>query len=191
MMYEVELKFPLPQADLLLEDLKSSGVHLLPYCLEVKKIVDTYYTTPGDSAGKVFRVRSIMSPGSTVNGSARHYLTCKGKPLDTPSKTRREIEIECNCDFNEVTEFVELLGCTKVGVVEKIRQDLRAIFSDRHFVICVDKTAVGQYLEIELLVEAEEDCASASDAILELAGRLKLGEPERRSYFELLNGRKA
>lgn len=184
-MYEVELKFAV--AEPMDEKLQALGAFKAS---DVKRIVDTYYTVPGvGDTGKVFRIRAITE--TMFDGtSTTHHLTCKGKALETASKTRREIEIEVKCDFDLITQFVELLGCTKAGTVEKSRQEWLCTHDEWGYVICVDTLTIGQYLEIELIAETEEACAAASDAILELASRLNLGEPERRSYFELLNGKR-
>lgn len=191
-MYEVELKFKITEfgepIGWKLKEIGASCIDDEAACHML--IADTYYNIPGDAAGKAFRVRAITSTLPSSYGETAYYLTCKGKALETTSKTRREIEIKIDGDIKEITAFVELLGCTKVGVVEKTRQEWRVANDKWHFMICIDTIAIGQYLEIELIVKTEEECAPASDAILELASRLNLGEPERRSYFELLNGKR-
>jgi adenylate cyclase class 2 len=73
-----------------------------------------------------------------------------------------------------------------VAVVRKTRQTLTLTYGGWTVNVCLDEVAeVGRFVELEVVATPEQlDAARA--AVLELAGRLGLTQPERRSYLQLL-----
>ncbi len=109
--------------------------------------------------------------------------------LDKATKTRREIEIAVGRrpeDFDRMRELLVMLGFEPVRPVEKTRALFHLTWEGRELELAVDSIDdLGTYLEIEALAE-ESDRDAARDAILRLAERLSLKNPERRSYLALM-----
>jgi adenylate cyclase class 2 len=179
MLYEVELKFPLPD----------SG-HVLPLLNELGGVagvpveqVDSYFNHPARDfqvTNEAFRIRSVGNS---------NCLTYKGPVIDPATKTRHEIEIpvgeggEC---ASQMGEMLTLLGFRRVRDVRKTRTPWSLTWKGRPFELALDVVPnVGTFLEIELIAD-ESGRDAARDAILELADQLKLTNPERRSYLELV-----
>ncbi len=83
------------------------------------------------------------------------------------------------------------LGFEPVQPVEKTRALFHLAWEGRDLELSVDSIdELGTYLEIEALAEENERDA-ARDAILRLAERLDLKNPEQRSYLALVMERDA
>src|SRR5262249_39545775 len=171
-MYEVELKFPLVDADAFVRRLVSLGAHPGP---ELDQS-DFYFNHPSRDFGETneaFRIRS-------ANG--RHCLTYKGPVIDSKTKTRREIEVSLEgADGREkAAEILQLLGFRPVLEVRKRRCTHHLSREGREFEIAVDDVRnLGVFAEFETLAEqAERDAAIA--AILSLVSEFKLPPQERK-----------
>lgn len=181
MLYEVELKFPLPDCREILNRLAELGA----VAESPQEQVDRYFNHPARDfreTNEAFRIRSV----GTAN-----CLTYKGPVVDRATKTRREIEIaiaEGPDAVIQMEQMLTLLGFRAVREVRKVRTPHSLIWHDRRFELALDEVpSIGTFLEIELIAdEAGRD--AARDAILELAAFLKLPQPERRSYLELVLG---
>ena len=177
-MYEVELKFPLPDANAVIRRLAALGAEPhapLEQC-------DLYFNHPDrdfEATDEALRIRSVGD---------RHLVTYKGPVVDANTKTRREIEVlfEGTDAAEKFGEILKLLGFRPVREVRKRRQPYVCTWQDRRFEITVDEVAgLGQFVEIETQAD-EAGRAAAVEAILAFASPFQLGSPEKRSYLCLL-----
>jgi adenylate cyclase, class 2 len=177
-MYEVELKFPLSDGDAVVRELVLCGARagrIVDQC-------DLYFNHPArdfERSDEALRIR-------TVGGEQR--VTYKGPVVDAQTKTRREIEIAlAGLDSSQqFSEMLRLLGFRPVREVRKRRQVYDLTWHSRPVEVALDDVSgLGQYLEIETLAD-ESTRSNAIQAILALAVRLQLGEPQRKSYLALL-----
>jgi adenylate cyclase, class 2 len=178
-MYEVELKFPLPHSQPVVDRLAAWGALPQPAVEQC----DVYFRHPvRDFAvtDEAFRVRLA---------GEKNCVTYKGPVVDSQTKTRREIEVpladgaEANRQF---TEILVSLGFQPVRSVHKRRAPWRLVWQSRDFEIALDDVVdLGTFVEIETQA-IEADRTAARDAILALATRLELSQPERKSYLALL-----
>jgi adenylate cyclase class 2 len=179
MKYEVELKF-------ISDD--SVGVRQICESLagappEVRTEVDTYLRHPSRSfaaTDEALRVRES-------NGQIK--VTYKGPKVDPTTKTRKEIEIEVAPASSSIDELLDLwrcIGFLPVRTVRKTREIFHIPWLGRSVVVSLDKVEqLGKYVEIELLSEPAQ-LEESRQVVKNLAARLGLQTPERRSYLELL-----
>jgi adenylate cyclase class 2 len=178
-MYEVELKFPLADPRDVLSRLTewgaSSGDAVEQY--------DLYFRHPARDfvqTDEALRLRTV--------GSA-NCVTYKGPVVDDRTKTRREIEVPLAEGSASAERFVEILvalGFESVRSVRKRRTVRRLNWRNREFEIALDEVAdLGTFLEIETLAD-DASRSAARDAILAVAKRLGMSNPERTSYLGLL-----
>jgi adenylate cyclase class 2 len=179
MLYEVELKFRLSDS----QQLMAALVELEAVAGASVEQVDRYFNHPARDfrvTDEAFRIRSVGSS---------NCLTYKGPVVDKATKTRREIEIAVadGPDIAEQTaEMLIALGFRSVHSVYKTRTPWVLDWNGQRYDLALDVVpAVGTFLEIELVVE-ESGRDQARDAILNLAQKLNLTQPERRSYLELV-----
>ena len=185
-MYEVELKFPVTELPALEHRLKLCGAQWHDPIDQV----DRYFNHPCRdfaSTDEALRLR--------LNGDAV-VITWKGPRIDAGTKTRREIELplsgrspqgdSAELTIDRWTEILEALGFRPVATVAKRRQPARVHWQGMEVDVALDRVAgVGDYLELE--VQASEAQVPQARACLEsLARELGCGNPERRSYLELL-----
>jgi adenylate cyclase, class 2 len=116
-------------------------------------------------------------------------ITYKGPVIDTRTKMRQEIEMPIGAgpqDFERFRELFITLGFQPVHPVEKTRALFHLQWEGRELELAVDAVnELGDFLEIEALAE-DQDRDQARDAILRLADRLQLKNPERRSYLAMV-----
>jgi adenylate cyclase class 2 len=177
-MYEVELKFPLEEAEAFARKLADLGARPA----QLLEQADLYFNHPSrdfESTDEAIRVR-------TVNG--RHVVTYKGPVVDSQTKTRREIEVALagNDARDKAAEMLRFLGFRAVREVRKRRQTWHLAWQGRDFELALDQVdELGQFAEIETLAdEAEKPAALA--AIHSLVSQLQLPPAERKSYLCLL-----
>jgi len=179
MLYEVELKFRLDDGDRTHVTLAELGAVNDPS----QEQVDYYFNHPARDfrvTDEAFRIRSVGN---------QNCVTYKGPVVDRSTKMRREIEvaIATGADaLHQMTDLLTQLGFRAVREVRKLRTPVHLNWNGRRYELATDVVpSVGTFLEIELVV-AEADRDEARDAILALAARLQLTQPERRSYLELV-----
>ena len=185
-MYEVELKFPVTELPALEHRLKLCGAQWHDPIDQV----DRYFNHPCRdfaSTDEALRLR--------LNGDAV-VITWKGPRIDAGTKTRREIELplsgrspqgdSAELTIDRWTEILEALGFRPVATVAKRRRPASVPWQGMEVDVALDSVAgVGEYLELEL--QASEAQVPQARACLEsLARELGCGNPERRSYLELL-----
>ena len=178
-MYEVELKFAVPEPAGVVARLETLGA----VRQEPVEQLDRYFNHPCRDfaeSHEAFRVRSI---------GERNVITYKGPVVDTQTKMRREIEPDFASGKESAAELIEmltLLGFRAVRHVRKVRTSYALHRDGREFEIAVDQVDdLGSFVEIE--TQADESARDAArDAVLGLAGELGLSQPERRSYLKML-----
>ena len=181
MLYEVELKFPLADPEEMQSRLRSLGAT----AGSLVEQVDRYFNHPVRDFRETNEAFRIRSAGET------NCLTYKGPVLDRATKMRHEIEIPIadGADVSsQMSQMLTLIGFRSVKEVRKRRTPWSIVWEGQEYELAVDVVpSIGTYLEIELVVD-EAGRTAARDAILKLAAFLKLPEPERRSYLELVLG---
>ena len=181
MLYEVELKFPLADPEEMQSRLRSLGAT----AGSPVEQVDRYFNHPVRDFRETNEAFRIRSAGET------NCLTYKGPVLDRATKMRHEIEIPIagGAEISvQMSQMLTLIGFRSVKEVRKCRTPWSIVWEGQKYELALDVVpSIGTYLEIELVVD-EAGRTAARDAILKLAAFLKLPEPERRSYLELVLG---
>lgn len=177
--YEVELKFRIPDAADITLQLLALGAQRG----RVMRQYDLYLQHPSRDFAKTHEAFRLRRSNEDL------FLTYKGPIIDTQTKMRHEIEVPVGRtpeDFERLRALFEMLGFQAVRPVEKIRAEFHFDCEGRDLELAVDAVDhLGDFLEIESLA-AESERDAARDAILRLAERLGLTNPERRSYLNLL-----
>jgi adenylate cyclase class 2 len=175
---EVECKFRVEDR----ESLEQRILALGGTYLQEETQCDTYLRHPS----RDFRVTDEALRIRELNG--RPYVTYKGPRLPGPVKIRPEIELPL---VNETVEswlsIWQHLGFEIVARVSKVRSVYQISRNDRSLTMTLDRVEnVGDYVEIERVVESATAVENAQNDILELASALGLGPIEKRSYLSLL-----
>lgn len=189
-MYEVELKFPVPDTRAIEQRL----VALAARVHEPIEQVDRYFAHPCRDFARTDEALRLRRTGDDV------AITWKGPRIDAATKTRREIELPLSAALPQHggtlppaesaiarwTQLLEALGFRPVATVSKRRRPARVLWQGTEVDVVLDSvTGLGEYLELELQARAEE--VPVARACLEsLARELGCGVSERRSYLELL-----
>jgi adenylate cyclase class 2 len=177
--FEVELKFPIADADEMTLQLLARGARLAG----VVRQSDLYFRHPCRDFRQTHEALRLRKTDDGVR------ITYKGPILDSRTKMRREIELpigDPSHDFDRVRELLTILGFEPVRGVDKTRAVYKLSYEGRNLELAVDAVeGLGNYLEIESLAN-DGDRDAARDAILKLAEDLGLQNPERNSYLQLL-----
>jgi len=188
-MYEVELKFPVADLPALERRLATiAGRFYAPV-----DQVDRYFNHPCRDFARTDEALRLRHDGDGV------VITWKGPKIDATTKTRREIELPLAVALPEGgdephpshtiarwTELLESLGFRPVATVAKRRRPVHVPWQGMEIDVALDSVVgVGEFLELELQA-GEADVPRARACIESLARELGCGQPERRSYLELL-----
>jgi adenylate cyclase class 2 len=153
--------------------------------------VDRYFSHPCRDFARTDEALRLRQDGDGV------VITWKGPRIDATTKTRREIELPLFLEpakggdaaastIAEWTELLEALGFRPVATVAKRRRPARVHWQGMEVDVALDSVAgVGEYLELELQA-SEAEVPQARACLESLAHELGCGNPERRSYLELL-----
>ena len=189
-MYEVELKFPVPDTRALEQRLTA----LAARWHEPVDQVDRYFNHPCRDFARTDEALRLRRNGDEV------VITWKGPRIDTATKTRREIELPLSLPLPQPgdaaqpaevtiarwTDLLEALGFRSVATVAKRRRHAVVAWQGREVDVALDSvTGLGEYLELELQA-SEVEIPQARVCLESLARELGCGSPERRSYLELL-----
>ena len=181
MSYEVELKFPLTDADsrrIVLEMTRLGAAR--QSSVEQR---DLYFNHPTRNFARTDEALRIRVAGEST------FLTYKGPLLDSRTKTRHEIELPVGrspADADQLSELLRQLEFRKVRTVAKTRVPWFLHWENHSAEIVLDNVAgLGLFLELEILTDAAS-LDETRDSILRLAEHLGLKHPERRSYLRLL-----
>lgn len=179
MSFEVEVKFPLPDATPVLDRLMELGISWTGTVAET----DVYFQHPCRDFGTTDEALRIR------RAAGRAFLTYKGPKIDSSTKTRDEVEIELDPRPETVDTWqslLERLGFRPVAEVRKTRRRGLIPWQGWTIQVSVDEVEeLGSYLELEVVVPPER-LEDARRSVLELCRHLGLGQSERRSYLELL-----
>ncbi|HEV8069128.1 MAG TPA: class IV adenylate cyclase [Planctomycetaceae bacterium] len=177
--FEVELKFPIVDADEMTLQLLARGARRGG----VVRQSDLYFQHPCRDFRQTHEALRLRK---TVDGLR---ITYKGPIIDSRTKMRRELELPVGRDpgdFDQFRELLTILGFEPVRDVVKTRAIYDLMWEGRQLELAVDAVdGLGTFLEIESMA-SDSDRDAARDAILQLAEKLGLKDPEKRSYLQLL-----
>ncbi|HEV8061251.1 MAG TPA: class IV adenylate cyclase [Gemmataceae bacterium] len=177
-MVEVEIKYLAPSEGDFERQLGSLGAGFVTERQES----DRYFNAPDRDFRQTDEALRIREVGSAVK------LTYKGPKRDLLTKTRTEIEVPLVGEEGAAESMAQVLtslGYRPVGSVRKSRRVYRLVLAEFTAEICLDSIAgLGAYVELEIVVD-EEQVDGAREALLRLAEKLGLSNPERRSYLQL------
>lgn len=181
-MLEVEAKYQLTDQARIESRLRDWGAVVVSDHVEV----DHYLNAPDRDFARTdeaFRLRRIDD---------RSFLTYKGPRKDSISKTRTEVEVQCEPGAASAEAFLKLLGYLGYGLTAVVRKRRRIYEWKRdHFTIhaCIDDVErVGKFIELEIVVP-ERELEAARTTVFTIAADLGLAQSETRSYLEQLLGR--
>jgi len=185
MRYEVELKYPVSDILAVETRLTALGASISAGQLEV----DVYFTHPVRDFAQTDEALRIRRKGD------RYTITYKGPKIDAATKTRRELDLPLDATDDsgckQWFDMLEALGFRPAGEVRKSRRKARLDWRNSNVEVsldCIER--LGEFVELELIVEDETDGSPALDeaksCIASLADQLGLLQSERRSYLELL-----
>jgi len=177
--FEVELKFPIADADEMTLQLLAHGARRG----SVVRQSDLYFQHPCRDFRQTHEALRLRKTDDELR------ITYKGPIIDSRAKMRRELELPVGRDagdFDQFRELLAILGFEPVRGVEKTRAIYDLMWEGRQLELAVDAVdGLGTFLEIESMAH-DSDRDAARDAILRLAENLGLKNPEKRSYLQLL-----
>ncbi|MGQ0536249.1 MAG: class IV adenylate cyclase [Methanobacteriota archaeon] len=173
-MYEVEVKFRLPDASK--RGLEARLAALGAVATGTVDQEDVYFRHPARDFAKTDEALRLRREGGRAD------LTYKGPKIDRATKTRVE-HVTPVGSAGEAEAILSALGFTKVA--PRVRKT-RASFSLRQFTIAIDDVeGLGRFVEFEAAAD-EETLGPVREELLALAAELGAGPPIRESYLELL-----
>ena len=174
---EAECKFIDPDP----ERTRSRIIELGGVFVKTERHVDTYLRHPCRdfrATDEALRIRQIDDDA---------YITYKGKRREGPIKIRPETELPLA--LNTVPGWLQIwesLGFEKVQQVKKTRQVFQLSRADGPITVTLDQVAgLGDFVEIERVLNNEDQLEAAQREILSLAEELQLGTIEKRSYLSM------
>ena len=147
---------------------------------------DVYFNGAGRDfrrTDEALRLRSVV----LLDGTRKSLVTYKGPKLDQVSNARTEYETAVS-DGETAEKLLEALGYRPLAVVDKVRRTYRM----EDVTLCLDEVeGLGGFLELEILVPAEEGREEAVGRLLALLDGLGISRDRlsRRSYLELVAGK--
>ena len=179
MKYEVENKYPVRELGDVIDRLRKLGAGFG----DTVEQTDLYFAHPVRDFAKTDEALRIRRVGNV------NCVTYKGPKIDQATKTRKELEVRLvdgGDYFAQYVQLLEVLGFRRVAEVSKRRQHGTCRLAETDVALALDDVqGVGTFIELEIVAEADQ-LDAARDTLLQLAKRLGLAEPERRSYLELL-----
>lgn len=178
-MLEIEMKFPVPDfTDIAvhLETTKAAGGETL-----VEE--DLYFRPPDRDFAQTDEAVRLRRTG------AKNVATYKGPKEKGPTKTRKEVEV-CLADGAATAEafqhFMKGLRYRPVALVRKTRVPYFFKRDGFNMQACLDTVdGVGRFVELEILAEPERK-QDAQETLQKVAAEMRLGNPEKRSYLEMV-----
>jgi len=169
-MQEIEIKFVVKDAKAMTEKLRRLGFRIAVGRHWEKNFLFDDVSGNLKKQGKLLRIRKTPS-GQT--------LTFKG-PIAADSKLKHREEIECRVEnASLLRRIIEEVGFELKTEYAKYR----TVFEKEGFIVSLDETEAGNYIEVEGPSDAE---------ITELGQKLGYSEKDfvRRTYAELIGERK-
>ena len=179
MQYEVENKFPVARLSDVVAHLEKLGAQFG----DVIEQVDVYFAHPARDFAVTDEALRIRRIGDT------NLITYKGPKIDKATKTRREIELPLATGARHAEDYKALLvalGFRPVAEVKKRRRGGQLSWNQWSVELALDAVAeLGEFVELEIVAD-QQQLPVAQSSVLELAARLGLAQPERRSYLEMI-----
>lgn len=179
MSVEVEIKLKINSRTDIERVLEETGFVRADLVLES----DTYYTSDHHDFAALDEAFRVRSTENRMTGKRSAAITYKGAKMDNISMTRQELETTVG-DAKICRKILEHIGFRPVPPVEKLRQ----YFHRENITACVDTvTNLGDYLELEIIVETEEKEA-ALDKVKEILQTIgySMQDTTRTSYLSML-----
>jgi adenylate cyclase class 2 len=183
--YEVELKFPLVDGAAVEATLGRLAADFRPAIEQA----DVYFSHPSRDFAQTDEALRLRREGEAV------AITWKGPRIGQGAKTRREIELPLAATPSAASgpatleawsDLLTALGFRRVWEVVKRRRPARLLWEGRAVEVAIDRVAgLGDFLELEIVTNAAE-IPQAHACLESLAAKIGCGQPERRSYLEML-----
>lgn len=177
MSVEVEIKLKINSRTDIERVLEETGFVRADLVLES----DTYYTSDHHDFAALDEAFRVRSTENRMTGKRSAAITYKGAKMDNISMTRQELETTVG-DAKICRKILEHIGFRPVPPVEKLRQ----YFHRENITACVDTvTNLGDYLELEIIVETEEKKEAALDKVKEILQTIgySMQDTTRTSYL--------
>ena len=180
-MIEVEVKIPVENIESIKEKLLQNGFVYQKSVVET----DTYFTSDHYDMREHDKALRIRKTENLDTKEVKAQLNCKGPKLDQASMTRKETEIE----IREPEKMEEILTELEFYPASKRVKKTRTYYAKSNMMAAADQVEnLGDFLELEILVEKEEDRADGLDAIYGVMRVLGCEKTEtvQRSYLSML-----
>lgn len=180
MSIEVEIKLKVNDKESIEKTLTEIGFCKGKFVLES----DTYYMAEHHDFAALDEALRVRCVEDRLTGERSAAITYKGAKLDHISMTRQELETSVG-DGEICREILERIGFWPVPVVEKLRQ----YYHRDNITACVDAvTNLGDYLELEIIVDTEEKRELALDQLEKILHSLgySMQDTTRTSYLSML-----
>ena len=180
-MIEVEVKLPIPDPEGVKNRILEAGFKEQRFIEER----DTYFDNArGDirANGEALRVRETKD---CRTGKKQAQINYKGKKLDTQTMTRRELETGVE-DGAVCREILQAIGYSPAEP-EVIK--VRTMLQKDSVTACLDNVrGLGDFLELEILVESEEKKDAALGQIKDILNSLgyQVSDTVQTSYLSML-----
>lgn len=145
---------------------------------------DVYYNGNDRDFRKTDEALRIRACRDLKDETGSNELTYKGPKLGCESQTRKELEVS----FEDPAKMKAILSALGYPTVLEVRK-LRSTYRFAEITACIDQVdSLGDYLELEKLIEDKKDYPDAVGELYEWLS--KLGIPKdsltQYSYLELL-----
>ena len=179
-MIEVEMKAKLANPAAMEQLLMSRGFIKAQYVSEQ----DAYFNGNNRDFRKTDEALRIRICEDIETGAKENTLTYKGSKLGSESQTRQEFEVAFENSANMLA-ILSALGFLHIFEVKKMRKS----YTLGGITACIDHVdSLGDFLELEKLVESKEDYPEAVQELYAWLQRLEISKDSltQLSYLELL-----
>ena len=180
-MIEIEKKYRVPNFDAIRRELQTGDLDVMN---DPKPKVqwDEYFNHRQlrfDLQDIALRIRQV---------DEKFVLTFKGPNQSADTKIRNEVEVTLNEeDAGKMSEMFLGMGMHSVAKVSKNRDAVALRWQGANVEVCLDLVEeVGQFVELEIVAENEEDVPTAIEKLEALADRFGLEGSITTSYLEML-----
>jgi adenylate cyclase class 2 len=175
---EVEAKYRVPNTSALEQAIENAGARFL----NREEHKDTYLRHPC----RDFRATDEALRIRVVDGTP--WITYKGPRLAGPVKVRPEFELTLGADnLQSWLTIWASLGFEPVATVAKSRRIFEYSIDNRPILVSIDSVeGLGDFAEIERVIESEDHIEQAKSDVNAVAGQLELRDLETRSYLAMV-----
>ena len=184
-MIEVEIKLPISDKEVLEKKLKQLQFIKGGFVKES----DIYFNSEKYNLKKKDMALRIRTCTKIDTGESTTKVTYKGPKLDQVSMTREDLEMEVS-DADTCYQILDGIGFYPLRSVRKLRQ----YYYKEQMTACVDQVdGLGDFLELEMIVESESEREKAIEEIERLLRILGYDKKEttRTSYLSMLQTEQA